>query len=89
MAMESVLKQLEARIEELVESYSAAVTRSTELEAKIGEYETEIDELKNQLAGNTTAGERVETLERERDELATRLEKVLGLIDGVLDQDKS
>lgn len=88
MAMESVLKQLEARIEELVESYSGAVARSTELETKVGECETEIGELKTQLAGSTTANERVETLERERDELATRLEKVLGLIDGVLDQDK-
>ena len=32
MAMESVLKQLETRIEELVESYRGAVARSAELE---------------------------------------------------------
>jgi chromosome segregation ATPase len=84
MAMESVLKQLETRIEELVESYRDAVTRSTELEAKLDVCATEIDELKTELAGSSSANERVETLERERDELAARLEKVLGLIDGVL-----
>jgi len=89
MAMESVLKQLETRIEELVESYRGAVERSAELETKVGECELEIDELKTRLAGSTSANERVESLERERNELATRLEKVLGLIDGVLDQDKN
>ena len=88
MTMESVLKQLETRIEELVESYRDAVARSAELETKVDESALEIDELKTQLAGSTNANERVESLERERDELAARLEKVLGLIDGVLDQDK-
>lgn len=84
MAMESVLKQLETRIEELVESYRGAIARSAELEAKVGECELEIGELKTKLAGSTDANERVESLERERDELAARLEKVLGLIDNVL-----
>ncbi len=88
MAMETVLKQLETRIEELVESYRGAVARSAELETKVGEYVAEIDELKTQLAGTTSANERVGSLEKERDELAVRLEKVLGLIDGVLDRDK-
>ena len=86
MAMESVLKQLETRIEELVESYREAVARSAELETKVGECGLEIDELKTQLAGSTNANERVESLEKDRDELAARLEKVLGLIDGVLDE---
>ena len=85
MAMESVLKQLETRIEELVESYLGAVTRSTELETKVDECETEINELKSRLAGESDANERVVSLEKQRDELAVRLEKVLGLIDGVLD----
>jgi len=84
MAMESVLKQLETRIEELVESYRGAVARSAELETKVGECVAEIDELKTQLAGTTNANERVESLEKERDELGARLEKVLGLIDNVL-----
>ena len=84
MAMESVLKQLESRIEELVEAYSAAVTTSAELEARVGDLETEITELKTQLSGQSEADERVTSLEKQRDELAARLEKVLGLIDGVL-----
>jgi len=84
MAMESVLKQLETRIEELVESYRGAVARSADLETRVDESALEIDKLKTQLAGSTNANERVESLESERDELAARLEKVLGLIDGVL-----
>lgn len=87
MAMESVLKQLESRIEELVEAYTAAVSRSAELEDRVGELETEITDLKTQLSGQTEAGDRVAALELQRDELAARLEKVLGLIDGVLGSD--
>jgi len=84
MAMESVLKQLESRIEELVEAYSGAVLRSAELETRVGDLETEAIELKTRLSGESDAGKRVALLEQQRDELAARLEKVLGLIDGVL-----
>ena len=88
MAMESVLKQLESRIGELVEAYSGAVSRCAELEGNAGDLETEIAELKTQLAGQSEAGERLAALELQRDELATRLEKVLGLIDGVLGEER-
>ena len=84
MAMESVLKQLESRIEELVEAYSGAVSRSAELETRVGDLETEATELKTRLSSESDASGRVALLERQRDELAARLEKVLGLIDGVL-----
>ena len=84
MAMESVLKQLESRIEELVEAYSSAVLRSAELETRVGDLETEAAELKTRLSSESEAGEQVALLEQQRDELAARLEKVLGLIDGVL-----
>jgi len=87
MAMESVLKQLETRIEELVEAYGGAVSHSAELEAKVDEFETEINELKTRLSSESDASDRVTSLERQRDELAVRLEKVLGLIDGVLGSD--
>ncbi len=87
MAMESVFKQLESRIEELVEAYSGAVSRCAELEGNVGDLETEIAELKTQLAGQSEAGERLAALEQQRDELAARLEKVLGLIDGVLGEE--
>ncbi len=85
--MESVLMQLESRIEELVEAYSAAVSRSAELESRVGELETEAAELETQLSGQSDASGRVTSLEKQRDELAARLEKVLGLIDGVLGSD--
>lgn len=89
MAMESVLKELESRIEELVEAYRGAETRSDELETKAGELEAEITELNAKLTSSTDANDRVAELEKQRDELATRLEKVLGLIDGVLKRDSS
>jgi len=87
--MESVLKELESRIEELVEAYRGAETRSGELETKVGELEAEITELNAKLTSSTDANDRVAELEKQRDELATRLEKVLGLIDGVLKRDSS
>lgn len=87
MAMESVLKDLESRIEELVEAYRGAEARSGELETKVGDLETEVTELKAKLENSTDANKRVAALEKQRDELATRLEKVVGLIDGVLERD--
>ena len=84
MAMESVLKDLESRIEELVEAYRGAVARSGELEAKVAELEAEVAELDSKLSSSTDANDKVADLEKQRDELATRLEKVVGLIDGVL-----
>ena len=85
MTMESVLKDLESRIEELVKAYRGAVERSAELETRIGELEDEVTELSAKLSNSSDAGERVAELEAQRDQLAKRLEKVLGLIDGVLD----
>jgi len=87
MAMESVLKDLESRIEELVEAYRGAETRSGELETKVSELEAEITELNGKLTSSTDANDRVTELEKQRDNLAERLEKVVGLIDGVLDSD--
>jgi predicted nucleic acid-binding Zn-ribbon protein len=84
MAMESVLKQLESRIEELIEAYQGATDRSTELEARVAELEAKLAETETRLTDESAAGERVKALESQRDELAGRLEKVLGLIDGVL-----
>jgi septal ring factor EnvC (AmiA/AmiB activator) len=85
MAMESVLKDLESKIEELVEAYRGATARSAELEAKVAELEGEIGKLETKLSTSTDANDRMTKLEEERDQLATRLEKVLGLIDGVLE----
>jgi len=84
MAMEAVLKQLESRIEELVTVYRGAVARSSELEGRVEELEASIDELKAKLSSESDAHDQVASLEAQRDELAGRLERVLGLIDGVL-----
>ena len=49
MAMESVLKQLETRIEELVESYRGAITQSEELEAKVVVLQNRVNHQKSHL----------------------------------------
>jgi chromosome segregation ATPase len=84
MAMETVLKELESRIEELVEAYRGAGERCAELEAKVEELEEQRDELDRKLSSSSAVNDRVAELEQQRDQLAARLEKVLGLIDGVL-----
>lgn len=77
MAMEAVLKQLEARIDDLVKAYGEARKREAELAEKL-------EEIEGRLASNADLGKRVEGLEEQRDELAARLEKVLKLIDSTL-----
>jgi flagellar hook-associated protein FlgK len=85
MAMESVLQQLEERIEKLVATYQSEVARATELESEVAELSSKIQELETKLANESDAEQRVKALEDQRDQLAGRLEKVLKLIDGVLD----
>ena len=77
MAMDAVLKQLESRIEELVSAYGASKKREAELAAKL-------EKLGDQLASESKVGDRVAELEKQRDELGKRLEKVLELIDDTL-----
>ena len=77
MAMDAVLKQLESRIEELVTAYKAAEREKVSLAAKV-------EKLEAQLKSETDLGGRVSELEKQRDDLGKRLEKVLALIDGTL-----
>jgi chromosome segregation ATPase len=77
MAMDAVLKELESRIEELVEAYGAA----KEVEAKLS---SRIEELEARLKSDSELAERVAALEKQRDDLGKRLTKVLSLIDGTL-----
>jgi len=79
MSMDAVLKQLESRIEELLSAYRKATAHEEELSGRVKELEA-------QVASGSEAGERVTALEKQRDELAERLEKVLALIDGALDK---
>jgi predicted nucleic acid-binding Zn-ribbon protein len=82
--MDAVLKQLESRIEELIEEYHEATGREAELRAQVVELETKIDGLESKLSSESETNQRVLALETQRDELVIRLEKVLSLIDGVL-----
>ena len=77
MAMDAVLKQLESRIEELVSAYGESRKRETELAAQVAE-------LQAQVTSEAEVGDRVAALEKQRDELGRRLEKVVELIDGTL-----
>jgi septal ring factor EnvC (AmiA/AmiB activator) len=77
MAMDAVLKQLESRIEELVSAYGESKKREAELAEKV-------EKLGQELASEAEVGDRVAALEKQRDELGKRLEKVLKLIDGTL-----
>ncbi len=77
MAMDAVLRQLESRIEELVEAYTTSRKHEVELEAQVADLQSRIDT-------DTKAGELTAKLEKQRDELGKRLEKVLKQIDGAL-----
>jgi chromosome condensin MukBEF ATPase and DNA-binding subunit MukB len=75
--MDAVLRQLESRIEELVEAYGTSRQHEAELEAQVADLQSRID-------SDTQAEDRIAKLEQQRGELGERLEKVLKLIDGAL-----
>jgi chromosome segregation ATPase len=77
MSMDSVLKRLESRIEELVAAYRTATERVAELEAQVAG-------LEQRAADGSELEQRTTELEAQRDRLAERLEGVLGLIDEAL-----
>jgi uncharacterized protein involved in exopolysaccharide biosynthesis len=77
MAMDKVLKQLESKIDELIEVYGAARSRVDELEQRV-------TELEGRLSGLLEADERVRVLEQQRDALADRLHQVVATIDQAL-----
>jgi hypothetical protein len=79
MAMDAVLKQLESRIEELVKAYG----ESKKAEAALAE---KVEKLESQLASNTETSGRLAELEKQREDLGKRLEKVLSLIDSTLEK---
>lgn len=77
MAMDTVLKQLETKIEELLKSYQATKKNEIKLAARV-------EELEGKIASNSEMSARCKALEEQRDELGKRLEKVLSLIDSTL-----
>jgi hypothetical protein len=74
MSLDSVLKKLESRIEEFVEAHQVATARIAELEGRIAE-------LEGQLGGSGELEAKIAKLESQREELAERLGKVLGVLD--------
>jgi uncharacterized protein involved in exopolysaccharide biosynthesis len=77
MAMDTVMKKLESKVEALLEVYRDAMTREAELQAKLAE-------LEKKTKSDADYEKRIGELERQRDELAARLEKVLDQIDSAL-----
>lgn len=77
MAMETVLKQLESKIDELVEAYGASRVRVAELEQRVAE-------LEGRLSGLAEAEGRASSLESQRQALADRLHQVVATIDRAL-----
>ena len=77
MAMDTVLKQLESKIEELVKAYQKVSKNEATLTAKV-------EELEEKAASDSEMSSRCKALEEQRDELGKRLEKVLTLIDDTL-----
>jgi len=77
MSMDSVLKRLESRIEELVTAYRQSTERVSALEAQVAE-------LEERAAADDGLAQRATELEAQREKLAERLESVLGVIDDAL-----
>jgi septation ring formation regulator EzrA len=77
MSLESVLKQLESRIEEFTRVHAQLRDRVTELESRLADVE-------GQAEARQAEVERLEGIDRQREELAGRLEALLETVDGAL-----
>jgi predicted nucleic acid-binding Zn-ribbon protein len=77
MSMETVLKQLESKIDELVGAYTVARGRTEELERRVAE-------LEGRLSALAEVEERANAMEAQRRELAERLHRVVTTVDRAL-----
>lgn len=76
--MDAVLKQLEGKLEELIAAYGRAVQREAELRQRV-------EELESQLADTADLPDKIAEYEKQRGDLAARLEKVLALVNSTLE----
>lgn len=77
MAMDTVMKKLESKVEALLKAYREAASREAGLQAKVAELEKKTE-------SGADLEKRIGELEKQRDELSARLEKVLDQIDSAL-----
>jgi len=83
--MDIVLKKLEERIEQMIEAHEKAKARETELMNTVEGLERTIGELEGRLKEGAGLADRTADLERQKLELAERLESVISKIDTVLE----
>lgn len=89
MAMDIVLKKLEERIEEMVAAFASSKEREKDLQVRIAELETQVGEFEVKVAEGAGAASRAEDLERQKNDLASRLERVVDVIDRALEKTDS
>ena len=77
MAMDAILKKLESKIEGLAKAYRTATQNEAKLAARV-------EELERRIATDEAASERVAALEKQKEELASRLENVVSMVDSAL-----
>jgi chromosome segregation ATPase len=83
--MDMVLKKLEERIEQMIQAHEKAKARETELMHTVKGLEGTIGELEGRLKEGADLADRTADLERQKLELAERLESVISKIDTVLE----
>jgi len=87
--MEVVLKTLQERIEQIIKAHENAKAHETELKGTIESLEATISELEGRLEEGEGHAGRAEELEKQKTELAERLETVISMIDKALETQSS
>jgi len=84
MAMDTVLKNLEERIETMVEAFGRVSALEQEQRLKIQSLESKLAELESERDEGAAAAERADELEQQNQRLAERLEQIVESIDKAL-----
>jgi len=87
--MEVVLKTLQERIEQIIKAHESAKADQTELKGTIESLEATISDLEGRLEEGEGHAGRAQELEKQKTELAERLETVISMIDKALESQSS
>jgi len=87
--MEVVLKTLQERIEQIIKAHESAKADQTELKGAIESLEATISDLEGRLEEGEGHAGRAQELEKQKTELAERLETVISMIDKALESQSS